>query len=310
MDPAPPALLDLRKTISDFEISVYPFHVIAERPQRLVDLLAGKLPSPLMKKVPRAIDFVGDIAIIEVPPELEAYKKAISEALLKAHKNVCTVLEKTGIVDGVYRLREFTFLAGIEKTETMHREHGCVYQVDLAKTYFSPRLSYEHDRVASQVTENEFVIDMFAGVGPFSILIAKRIEGVRVHAIDINPAAVVSLRRNVALNRVTKKVTPLLGDVREVIKAKFANSADRVIMNLPKAANTYVNVACDALKPTGGIVHYYDLVGTPNPLETARVRLAEEVSYANREVTKILSTRRVRETAPFKWQVVVDARIQ
>jgi tRNA (guanine37-N1)-methyltransferase len=263
-----------------------------------------------MKKLPRAIDFVGDIAIIEIPPELEAYKKTISEAILKTHKNVCTVLAKAGTVDGVYRLREFTVLAGIEKTETVHREHGCLYQMDLAKTYFSPRLSYEHDRVASQVTENEFVIDMFAGVGPFSILIAKKLEQVRVCAIDINPAAVASLTRNVALNRVNKKVTPLLGDVREVIKARFTNSADRVIMNLPKAANAYVNVACEALKPKGGVVHYYDLTRAPNPLETACARLTEEVRQAKREVVKILSTRRVRETAPFQWQVVVDARIQ
>jgi len=207
-------------------------------------------------------------------------------------------------------LREFEVIAGVEKTETVHREHGCVYHVDLAKAYFSPRLSHEHDRVASLVREGEILVDMFSGVGPFSILMAKRRENVRVYAIDVNPDAVNFLRRNIAVNRVEKKVLPILGDARQVVRESFMGIADRVIMNLPERAIEYVDVACKVIKPEGGIMHYYEFTSAPNPLETAKVRLIEAMKRTNREVKEILLARIVRATAPFTWQVAVDAEIQ
>jgi tRNA (guanine37-N1)-methyltransferase len=207
-------------------------------------------------------------------------------------------------------LRDFEVIAGVEKTATAHREYGCVYHVDVAKAYFSPRLSNEHDRVSSQVKEGEIVVDMFAGVGPFSILIAKKRENVKVYAIDVNPDAVEFLKRNIAVNRVENKVMPVLGDVRQVVRERLIGVADRVIMNLPEKAIEYIDVACKAIKSRGGIMHYYEFTDTPDPLETARVRLTEALSQTNRNVKKILLTRVVRATAPFTWQVVVDAEIQ
>jgi tRNA (guanine37-N1)-methyltransferase len=151
---------------------------------------------------------------------------------------------------------------------------------------------------------------MFAGVGPFSILIAKKRENVRVYAIDVNPDAVDYLRRNVAVNRVEKKVMPVLGDARQVLRESFRGIADRVIMNLPERAIEYVGVACEAIKPKGGIMHYYEFTRATNPMETAKVRLIEAMKRTNRDIKKVLLTRIVRATAPFTWQVVVDAEIQ
>jgi len=307
--PLPMGIKELRGSLPKFEISTHRFSERTKRPLKLVDMLEDKLPPHLLASLPHAIDFVGDIAVVEIPPELENHKKIIGEAIMKTHKRVATVLAKSGAVEGVYRLREFEVIAGIRKTETIHREHGCVYHVDLAKAYFSPRLSHEHSRVASQVREGETVVDMFAGVGPFSILIAKRRENVRVYAIDVNPDAVDFLRRNVAVNRVEKKVVPVLGDARQVVRESFMGIADRVIMNLPERAIEYVDVACEAIKPEGGIMHYYEFTSAPNPRETAKVRLIEAMKRTNRNVNVLLA-RTVRETAPFTWQVVVDAEIQ
>ena len=237
---------ELEGSLPEFEISTHRFSERAKRPLKLVDMLEDKLPPHLLASVPHAIDFVGDIAIIEVPPELEGHKKTVGEAILKTHKRVSTVLAKSGAVEGLYRLREFEVIAGVEKTATVHREHGCVYHVDLAKAYFSPRLSHEHNRVAGQVRDGETVVDMFAGVGPFSILIAKERENVKVYAIDVNPDAVEFLKSNIAINRVERKVMPVLGDVRQVVKERLIGVADRVIMNLPEKAIEYVDVACEA----------------------------------------------------------------
>ena len=303
-------LRELENKLLKFEVSTHKFSERARRPLKMVDVLGDRLPPHLLASLPRAIDFVGDIAVIELPPELESYKRVLGEAILSTHKRVSTVLAKSGAVKGVYRVRSFEVLAGVEKTETVHREHGCVFHVDLAKTYFSPRLSYEHNRVASQVKEGETVIDMFAGVGPFCILIAKKRADVKVYAIDVNPEAIQYLRKNVKANNVEAKVTPILGDARHVVKEKLKGTANRVIMNLPERAVEYVDAACEALRAEGGIIHYYEFASAPNPLETARKHLIEALKKTDRSLEKILLARTVRATAPYTWQVAIDAEIK
>ena len=308
--PLPADIEELERKLPEFEISTHKFPERAKRHYSLLDVLEDKLPPHLLTTVPRAIDFVGEIAVVEIPPELESHKGMIGEAIINVHKQVHTVLAKSGAVEGVYRLREFEVIAGAGETETIHKEYGCSYYVDLAKAYFSPRLSHEHDRVASIVKEGETIIDMFAGVGPFSILIAKRHKNVRVYAIDVNPDAIALLKRNLKENRVEQKVTPIVGDADQIIGERLSGIADRVIMNLPERAIEYVDSACETLKREGGIIHYYDFTNTPNPLETARVRLIEAVEKTSRNIKKILFARKVRAIAPYAWQVVVDAEIK
>jgi tRNA (guanine37-N1)-methyltransferase len=308
--PLPAILKKIENNLPEFEISIHNFPERKKRHFTPLDFLADKLPSNLLASVPRAIDFIGDIAIIEIPQELTDHKKIIGEAILKAHKQTSTVLAKSSAVEGVYRIRDFEVIAGAEKTVTVYREYGCMYHVDVAKAYFSPRLSTEHNRVASQVKDGEAVVDLFAGVGPFAIPIAKKHENVRVYAVDVNPDAIALLKRNIAVNRAEKQVVPLLGDARQVVRKQLSGKADRVIMNLPETALEFVDVACEALKPDGGIMHYYGFVKASNPLETAKVRLTEAVSQNNRQIKNFLLAKTVREVAPYTWQVVVDAQIQ
>ena len=308
-EPSPVALQKL-ENLTEYQIFTHSFVERKKRHFTHLSLLADKLPPDLLAVVPRAIDFIGTIAIVEIPSELTDYKKLIGEALLEAHKQTITVLAKSGAVRGVYRIRDFEVIAGSNKTATVHREYGCVYHVDVAKAYFSPRLSSEHNRVASQVKARETVVDLFAGVGPFAIPIAKNQNDVRVYAVDLNPDAVALLKRNVAVNRAEKQVVPVLGDARQVVKDQLLGKADRVIMNLPETASEFVDVACEALKGDGGIMHYYGFMTVSDPLEAVNVRLTEAVNNCNRKVTKILLAKPVREVAPYTWQVVVDAEIQ
>jgi tRNA (guanine37-N1)-methyltransferase len=247
---------------------------------------------------------------VEIPLELSAYKHKIGEAVLTANKRLRTVLVKASAISGAYRTRKFEVIAGEPKTDTVHREYGCVFYVDLSKAYFSPRLSSEHARIAKLIKEGETIIDMFSGIGPFAIQIAKQHEKVRVYAVDVNPHAIELLNKNIAANRVLAKVIPALGDVRKVVRGHLAGVADRVIMNLPEKAIEYVDVACEALKPTGGIMHYYAFTEASEPTTATEVRLIGVVEEAHRKVDKIIGSRTVRATAPYTRQVVVDARIR
>ena len=152
-------------------------------------------------------------------------------------------------------------------------------------------------------------MDLFAGVGPFTIQIAKTRENVKVYAIDANPDAVEFLRRNVRLNRVDGKVYPILGDARKVVRERLSGVADRVIMNLPETAIEFVDVACQALKPTGGIVHFYTFVKTPDSLEDVKALFKSAVKKHGKTVKRVLLLKHVRATAPYEWQVVLDAEV-
>jgi len=307
--PSETELALLKAQVPDFQFATRTFSERTQQAKTLSELLANQIPHGLLDKLPRALDTIGDIAIIEIPSELNAHVSLIGEAILKTHRNVRTVLAKAGAVSGTYRLRELAVIAGEPRTNTVHKEHGCRYYVDAAKAYFSPRLSHEHNRVASRVQAGETVVDLFAGVGPFSVLIAKNNEAVKVYAVDINPDAVELLKRNIRLNRVENRVFPVIGDARQIVEDKLLGGADRVIMNLPETAIEFVDAACKAVKPAGGIVHFYGFIRLPDSIENMQSRFSEAVEKAGRKVERVLFAKTIRETAPYEWQAVIDAKI-
>ena len=303
-------LKEIGGQLSHFELSTRVFGERERLQPSMTELLKNDVPLHLLADLPHAVDFVGDIGIVEITKELEPYKKVIGQALLKANKNVRTVFAKAGAVTGTYRLRDYTFVAGERKTTTVHREYGCRFYVDVAKTYFSPRLSFEHSRVASLVKDGEKIVDMFSGVGPFVVMIAKTHPNVKVYAVDVNPDAVSYLERNVRVNRVDGRVIPILGDARQIVNGKLIGIADRVIMNLPEKAFEFVDIACRAIKSIGGIVHFYTFIKAPVSLEDATKSFTEAIKGQGRDVEAVLFSRFVRETAPHEHQVVLDARIR
>jgi tRNA (guanine37-N1)-methyltransferase len=307
--PSETELAMLKTQVPDFQLATRAFPERKQEATTLAEVLEKQLPPNLLDSLPRALDTIGDIAIIEIPPELNAHASLIGEAVLKTHKNMRTVLAKAGAVSGTYRIRELAVIAGEPRTDTVHKEHGCKYYVDAAKAYFSPRLSHEHNRVASLVQTGETVVDLFAGVGPFSVLIAKKTADAKVYAVDINPDAVELLKMNIRLNRVENRVYPILGDARQVVDAKLLGVADRVVMNLPEKALEFVDTACKTTKQTGGIVHFYEFIRLPDSIENMQLRFSEAVEKAGRKVDTFLFAKTIRETAPYEWQVVLDAKL-
>ncbi len=299
----------LENQLPKFQLVTHVFHEKMRREKTLAEVLSADLPPYLLASLPRALDVVGDIAIIEIPTELESHKVVVGEAILKTHRGVRVVLAKAGTIKGTFRLRDYEFIAGEHRTTTVHKEYGCTYYVDVAKAYFSPRLSNEHERVAQLVGEGEVVVDLFAGVGPFAAPIAKKNRTAKVYAIDINPDAVELLRKNARVNRVENRVYPIVGDARLIVSERLAGVADRIIMNLPETASEFVDVSCKALKPSGGVVHFYGFIKHPQTVEDLKLLFGEAVEKAGRKVTVFRHAKTVRETAPYEYQAVLDAEI-
>jgi len=275
-------------------------------------LLAGKLDPHEIKFLYRSCDIVGDVAVIRTPESLKQHSKLIAEAVMQTHKRVKTVLRQTSPVSSDHRLRQLEWVAGERKTETLHKEYGCLLKVDLEKCYFSPRLSYERMRIARQVQPREVVVNMFAGVGSYSIIIAKHSEAEKVYSIDINPAAIQYMQQNIQLNKLQKRVVPLLGDAGEVIPKELLGVSERVLMPLPEKAYEYLKYAVMALKPSGGHIHYYDFQHAKedeNPVEKVKARVSQKLRSlgVNHEV---LFGRVVRTVGPNWFQVVIDVEAE
>lgn len=213
------------------------------------------LPEGIRDILPNSYDCIGDVIVVKIIDELMPYRHDIGDALLKVNSNVRLVLMDGG-VKGELRIRELEPIAGTGGSETRHRESGVTMLTDPAKVYFNPRLATERMRVASEVRDGEVIIDMFAGVAPFPLVICKHANPEIVYSIDLNHDAYEYMKENIRINKVTR-IVPLEGDASRVVSD--LPQADRVVMNLPQIAYRFLDVALSKTK-RGGVVHLHRIM--------------------------------------------------
>jgi len=277
----------------------------------LKELARGVVPPDLLRFVPRGFEVVGGIAILNLPRELDEYRFEIARALLsRLRPRIRLVVRRASPARDPERVHAYEVLAGSGGLETLHKESGCVFKVDISRAFFSSRLQYERARIASLVRPGEVVINMFAGVGPFSIVIAKKVPDVKVYSIDVNPEAYRLMVENVKLNRVEDKVVPLLGDAAEVIDLyNLKGVADRVLMPSPEHAINYLAKAVESLKARG-IIHYYDVA---HRVKDLRKYVLERISpILDREGAgwRMEGVREIRSVAPSKTYICADLYVE
>ena len=251
------------------------------------------------------VDVVGDIAIVRLEEFRAREKRKVAEALLSELKNVRVVMEQEGGIEGEYRLRKLNHLAGEKRTTTVHRENGCAFRVDVVKCYFSPRLSTERLRVAEEVGPDERVLNMFAGVGPFSILIAKRASA-RVESCELNPFAARLHEENDRLNKVERLVSVRNADAADLPRLTESRF-DRVLMPHPSEAERFLPTALMMAKK-GGRIHYYRHLLAVDEAEGTR-RLREELSGLTPPRAR-LTVRKVRDVGPRWLEMAAEIRLR
>lgn len=250
-----------------------------------------------LSQIPGAYELIGNIAIIDLHEE-EVPK--IADSLLK-HKNIKTVFQAKSAVSGEYRTRDISFIKGEKKTETIHRENGCRYLLDVTEVYFTPRLATERMRIVQQIRNGDIVVDMFSGIGPFAIPVAKRYPESHVIAIDKNPGAIKYLRENIRLNRVGN-IEVRHGDAIKEIRD--ITNADHIIMNLPHSGLDFLYDAFNAVKKCG-IIHFY-AISHENDLYGDLLRKIETIAkQAGRKIFP-RDCRIVRPYAPYQFNICID----
>jgi tRNA (guanine37-N1)-methyltransferase len=227
---------------------------------------------------------------------------------MKLNPHLRLVVKKCEKTAGKYRIRGIEVIIGSGTTETVHVEFSSKFHLDVASVYFNPRLSHERMRVASQVRDGEVVVDMFAGVGAYSILIAKKQPRSRVFSIDLNPSAYRYLKQNIFANKVADRVNPYLGDAEE-FASMSPGIADRVIMNLPSDSQAFLGAAAKLLKKSGGTVHFYCFSTRGEKLHDLSKVFRSGIESSGRRVVSLPFLRVMKEVGPNRVQVAIDATI-
>lgn len=288
--------------IGDFPVTEQENPEFSKKPSSLKEYIEDFLSEDKLANFPSGWQILGDIIIVSIPETLEDKKIRVADTLLSMYPKCRSVVRDFGI-EGQFRqpIRELLLGSG---TETIHKEHGCFFKQDVTKVMYSKGNLNERKRM-SRLGEGEVIVDMFAGIGYFSIPMAVHSRPKKITGIEINPESFAYLKENIRLNKVEDIFVPICGDCSKVSPE---GTADRVLMGYVGTTHHYLEPAIKALKKKGGILHYHETV----PEKLAKIRPQERIIEAADALGKkveIVEARRIKKYSPGVLHMVVDARI-
>jgi len=255
---------------------------------------------------PKSFDIFGNIIIVKFPKEFKVRdKKKFAKNLLNRYKSVKTVLEKTGKFKGRLRKQMTKWLAGEKTKEALYRENGCVFRFNIDKTYFSPRLNNERKEVAGKIKKGDKVFVMFAGVGPYPIVIAKNSSAGEVYSNEINREANKYAQLNIELNKLKDKVVLLPGDIKRAAR-KIKEKFNVIVMPRPQLKDNFLKEAFSLSKKNTRIF-YYDFC-KEDEIDSVVEMIKGEAKKARKKI-RILNVKHAGEIAPYKFRVRIDFKI-
>ncbi len=262
------------------------------------------------RRVWKRIEIVGDIAVIRKPFDLNVEDlKPVAERILEELKYVKSVWLAVTPVEGDYRVRGYVHLAGEHRSETVYREHGCSFLLDVTKVYVSPVLSYDHARVAKLVRDGERILNMFAGVGGYSIVISKLAKPSLVISIDINPFAAMYAKINAEINKVSHVNEVIEGDAFTVVKG-LRTKFDRILLPLPERWREALRASLVVAKP-GSWIHphlFVEAQRKKSSMEVAQSLVMKELESLGVKAV-VRGGHVIRSVGPRKYHVVLDVEV-
>jgi tRNA wybutosine-synthesizing protein 2 len=262
------------------------------------------LPSGVLSQLPDKWEKVGTVVTIKLPDELRRYQEIIGKTYAEV-LSCTTVLNEVGGISGVYREPVVEVVFGSSMTETIHTENGIRFKLDPQKIMFSSGNLSERQRMAKISNGHEIIVDLFAGIGYFTLPIAVYSKPMKVFACEINPLAYRYLCANVVLNHVTDIVEPLLGDNRKVAPK---DCADRVILGYLKEPQLFLPIGLECLRNQCGILHYHEVVPFEEIPELP-LKHVETVAKDYHRSVELLKVNEIKSYAPSVDHVVLDVRI-
>jgi tRNA (guanine37-N1)-methyltransferase len=290
------------KEINSYKVIKKEFKEIEKKPTSYKKII--KIPDKFKQELPTSYDIIGNIILIKLPENLLKYQREIGKALLESKKNIKTVC-LVEPVTGEYRTRKIQVIAGEKNTKTIYKEHGLTFELDIKNTYFSPRLATERKRISSLVKHGETIVDMFTGVAPFPVMIAKYANPKIIYAIDKNKHAVEYAKQNTIRNNVLDKIEVINADATDISQVLLKKNvkADRIIMNLPFSAYNFFKNALEIIADTC-IIHYYDILKEEEIPE--RIKNLKKIAEKKHISLENLKVKKIKTYAPREFYIGID----
>jgi len=279
--------------------------------EQLKEKLKEKLSQEELDLLPRGFQTIGGAMILKLKTSLLKKKLIIAESCLELLPYIKSVYINLGKVKGEFREPErIEFLAGENNPIIEHKEHGVIYRFNFTKIMFSKGNLKERRLLATFVKENELIVDMFAGIGYFSLPIAMHSKVKKIYSIELNPLSYKFLVENIKLNHLEEKITAINGDSKtEVVKLSSSGiKADRVIMGVFPAPKDFINEALTLVRDKGTMYHYEGVADKEEFMElfSEFEGIALEAGYS----CELKSKRFVKSYGPNLYHVVLDISVR
>src|SRR3989344_1744552 len=263
----------------------------------------AKLTKLSEKDIPGSYQIIGDIALLKLKTKSRVKNQKIADALMKLLSNVKTVCEIKEI-SGELREPTVSVIAG-NGTKTFHKENDVLYKIDVSKVMFSKGNLSERKRLLGKIKDRETIIDMFAGIGYFSLPIAKFTKAKEIISIEKNPTAYNFLTDNIALNKITN-IIAIQGDCK-IAARSFPAKANRILMGYFPGTEEFLGAALWMAKP-GCIIHFHNIYPEKDLWKKPMSQI-DEICSAFKKKYRIILRKKVKSFSPKKWHVVIDFAI-
>lgn len=241
-------------------------------------------------------DIIGNIAIVQ-----KRDKKLVSKVLKNKHIHAIYL---RGKISGKLRIPKIKWLGGEKIYETIHKESGCRFKINLKKCFFSPRLSTDRMNMASRIRRGEEILVMFSGVGPYPIILSKNSKAKRIYSVELGKDCCKYADENIKMNKIDNMIV-IQGDVKKIVP-KMNKKFDRILMPRPQLKETFLKEAFKVSKK-GTIIHYYDFEIKKKIHEI--IDIVEKKAEKAKKKIKILDFKPIREIAPYKYNVRLDFKV-
>jgi tRNA wybutosine-synthesizing protein 2 len=275
--------------------------------ERLKIALKSELTQEELEKLPSGFQTISKIILLRLWPELYEKRFIIGKKCLELYPNMKSVYYYGGKILGQFRIPEkIEFLSGIDNPIVIHKEHNVLYKFDITKIMYSKGNLKERKYMATLVKPGEIVIDMFAGIGYFSLPMALFSEAYLIYSIELNPVAFKYLKENIKLNHLEDKIVPIFGNCNEEIKnlAEEGIRADRIVMAVFPAPIEYISSALLCVKESGTVVHYEGI--KEKELYLSLFNDFNEVAKKNGYKCELKEFRIVKSYGPHLYHIVLD----
>lgn len=296
----------LKKMYAGSRIEHKNMPMLPEISGNLKQMLKKVIPEKDIDKVVRSYDVIGNVAVLEIPKEMERYELQIAHALKRMNPFIKTVLRKAGKISAEFRIRPLKHISGEKITETIHKEAGVTLHLDFSKVYYSPRSSGERMRIARLVKPGEDILVMFSGIAVYPLIIGRVQQNCHIWAIEKNPDAVAYAERNIRANHMGHIITSILGDVKDKMP-ELGMNFDRIIMPFPEKAKEFLDLAFKYIKPHG-VIHYYTFLKEKD-IEKHIAEVQKIAEKQGKEI-EVQNWFRAGSYAPKVWRFVFDILVE